>query len=154
DRQTATEIVVVRSDRLTVDQPGFRAEVGRLANVARGTGEVAGAAAYYQRPPPSLVSSARHAPALPIHLRDRSEGGGAHLVTAVQAADGANGFGVTMTGKWTLSRDLSALSQSDLKSGELRVGLPAALIILVLVFGALVAAGLPLLLAIVAIIVA
>src|SRR5262249_21040680 len=72
----------------------------------------------------------------------------------VKAADGANGFGVTMTGKWTLSRDLSELSQSDLKSGELRVGLPAALIVLVLVFGALVAAGLPLLLAIVSIIVA
>ena len=154
DRQTATEIVVVRSDRLTVDQPGFRAEVGRLANVARGTGEVAGAAVYYQRPDPSLVSSDRHALMIPIQLRDESEDGVAKLVTAVKAADGANGFGVTMTGKWTLSRDLSALSQSDLKSGELRVGLPAALIILVLVFGALVAAGLPLLLAIVAIIVA
>src|SRR5262245_35849709 len=154
DRQTATEIVVVRSDRLTVDQPGFRAEVGRLANVARGTGEVAGAAVYYQRPDPSLVSSDRHALMIPIQLRDESEDGVAKLVTAVKAADGANGFGVTMTGKWTLSRDLSELSQSDLKSGELRVGLPAALIILVLVFGALVAAGLPLLLAIVAIIVA
>src|SRR5262249_53424005 len=59
DRQTATEIVVVRSDRLTVDQPGFRAEVGRLANVARGTGEVAGAAVYYQRPDP-IPGSPRH----------------------------------------------------------------------------------------------
>src|SRR5262245_26186614 len=154
DRQTATEIVVVRSDRLTVDQPGFLAEVGRLANVARGTGEVAGAAVYYQRPDPSLVSSDRHALMIPIQLRDESEDGVAKLVTAVKAADGANGFGVTMTGKWTLSRDFSELSQSDLKSGELRIGLPAALIILVLVFGALVAAGLPLLLAIVSIVVA
>jgi uncharacterized membrane protein YdfJ with MMPL/SSD domain len=154
ERRTATELVVVRSDRLTVDQPGFRGEVGRLADVARGTGEVAAAAIYYQRPDPSLVSSDRRALMIPIQLRDESESGVAKLVKAVKAADGANGFSVAITGKWTLSRDLSELSQSDLKSGELRIGLPAALIILVLVFGALVAAGLPLLLAIVSIIVA
>ena len=42
------------------------------------------------------------------------------LADAVEAADGRNGFSVSMTGEWTLSRDLSELSQSDLESGELK----------------------------------
>ena len=46
------------------------------------------------------------------------------------------------------------MSESDLQNGELRLGLPAALIVLVVVFGALVAASLPLLLAMVSIAVA
>jgi uncharacterized membrane protein YdfJ with MMPL/SSD domain len=154
DRRAATELVIVRSDRFTVDQPAFRTEVQRLAEIGRSTGQVAGAAIYYQRPDPSLVSSDRHALMVPIQLRDESESGVDDLADAVEAADGRNGFSLSMTGKWTVSRDLSELSQSDLKSGELRIGLPAALIILVLVFGALVAAGLPLLLAIVSIVVA
>jgi RND superfamily putative drug exporter len=154
DRRTATELVVVRSDRLAVDQPAFRAEVRRLADLGRSTGQVASAAVYYQRRDPSLVSADRHALLIPIQLRDESEGGVAKLADAVTASDGRNGFSVSMTGEWTLSRDLSDLSQSDLESGELGIGLPAAMIILVLVFGALVAAGLPLLLAIVSIIVA
>jgi uncharacterized membrane protein YdfJ with MMPL/SSD domain len=154
DRRAATEMVVVRSASLTVDQPAFRAEIRRLVGIARATGDVAGAAIYYQRPDRRLVSQDRHALLIPIQLRDESEGGVEDLADAVEAADGRNGFRVAMTGKWTVSRDFSELSQSDLKSGELRIGLPAALVILVLVFGALVAAGLPLLLAIVSIIVA
>jgi RND superfamily putative drug exporter len=154
DRRAATELVVVRSARLTVDQPAFRAEVRRLAEIARSTGDVAGAAIYYQRRDPGLVSSDGHALLIPIQLRDESEGGVEDLAEAVEAADGRNGFSVSMTGEWTVARDLSELSQSDLEEGELRIGLPAALIILVLVFGALVAAGLPLLLAIVSIVVA
>ena len=154
DRRTPSEMVVVRSPRLTVDQPAFRAEVARLAAVARSSGDVAGAAIDSRRPDPRLVSADRHALLIPIALRDESEGGVEDLAEAVEAADGEDGFSVSMTGEWTVARDLSELSQSDLKSGELRIGLPAALIILVLVFGALVAAGLPLLLAIVSIVVA
>jgi uncharacterized membrane protein YdfJ with MMPL/SSD domain len=153
-QRSATETIVVRSDSLTVDQAAFKAELRRLAGIARATGEVAGAAIDVQRPDPRFVSRDRHALLIPIQLRDESESGVQDLADAVEAADGRNGFRVSMTGKWTVSRDFSKLSQSDLESGELRIGLPAALIILVLVFGALVAAGLPLLLAIVSIIVA
>ena len=49
-----------------------------------------------------------------------------------------------MTGSGTLDHDFNYLSQHDLKSGELRIGLPAALIILLLVFGAVVAGLVPL----------
>ena len=64
------------------------------------------------------------------------------------------GFDVRITGDCTFDRDLNAILDRDLKTGELYFGIPAALVILVLVFGALVAAVLPLVLAICSIIVA
>jgi len=59
-----------------------------------------------------------------------------------------------ITGEGTLDHDFNALSQHDLKSGELQVGLPAALIVLVLVFGSVVAGLVPLLMALISIVVA
>ena len=76
------------------------------------------------------------------------------LLSLVERGDGRDGFSVVMTGGGTLDHDFNALSQHDLKSGELQVGLPAALIVLVLVFGAVVAGLVPLLMAFVSIIVA
>ena len=50
----------------------------------------------------------------------------------------------SVTGGGTLDHDFNELSQHDLESGELGVGLPAALVILILVFGAVVAGLVPL----------
>jgi RND superfamily putative drug exporter len=63
-----------------------------------------------------------------------------------------DGFQVTLTGNEVRDHDFDQLSQHDLKSGELEFGLPAALIILVLVFGAVVAGLVPILLAILSIV--
>jgi len=49
------------------------------------------------------------------------------------AADAA--FEVDITGTNTLDHDFTELSKSDLTNGELKFGLPAAMIVLVLVFG-------------------
>ena len=62
------------------------------------------------------------------------------------------GYEVLVTGDATLSRDLTTLSGSDLQKGE-AIGIPIALVILVFVFGALVAALIPVLLAVFAIVV-
>src|SRR5262249_3556605 len=76
------------------------------------------------------------------------------LLSVVRHEDGQDGFTVVMTGNGTLDHDFNNLSQHDLKSGELQFGLPAALVVLVLVFGAVVAGLVPLLMAIVSIVVA
>ena len=68
--------------------------------------------------------------------------------------DGQDGFSVAMTGEGTLDHDFNGVSQHDLESGELKFGLPAALIILLLVFGTVVAGLVPLGMAFVAIVVA
>ena len=54
----------------------------------------------------------------------------------------------------TLDRDFTELSASDLSKGELQFGLPAALIVLLLVVGTLVGAAIPMLMAIISIVVA
>ncbi len=68
----------------------------------------------------------------------------------------ANGgaFQVGITGYHTTGYDFGKQSQTDLEKGELAFGLPAALIVLVLVFGAVFAGLVPVLMAILSIIVA
>ena len=70
------------------------------------------------------------------------------LVAAVQAADERNeDLNFEVTGRYTTGADFTEVSERDLQEGELRFGLPSALVVLVLVFGALVAALMPLALA-------
>ena len=75
------------------------------------------------------------------------------LVEKVEAIDEDGAFAVSVTGEETLDYDFN-LSQEDLENGELKFGLPAALVVLLLVFGTVVAGLVPLLMAIVAIVVA
>src|SRR5918995_1687281 len=70
------------------------------------------------------------------------------VVDAVRAADGRHGFHTTITGEFTLDADFSTLAEEDLRNGELGFGLPAALIVLLIVFGSVVAGLIPLLLGI------
>src|SRR5918995_906631 len=76
------------------------------------------------------------------------------VVDAVRAADGRHGFHTTITGEFTLDADFSTLADQTLRNGELGFGLPAALIVLLIVFGLAVDELIPLLLAIVSITVA
>jgi RND superfamily putative drug exporter len=69
-------------------------------------------------------------------------------------ADGRDGFASHITGEYTLDRDFTELSESDLSTGELQFGLPAALIVLLLVVGTLAGAAVPMPMAIISIIVA
>ena len=99
-----------------------------------------------------LVSEDRHATIVPIALFDDDETEA--LVEKVEALGEDGAFVVSVTGEETLDYDFNLLSQEDLENGELKFGLPAALIIFLLVFGAVVAGLVPLLMAIVAIVVA
>jgi RND superfamily putative drug exporter len=89
-----------------------------------------------------------------VQFAHASDGGIDEIVGAVERADASAAFAVTVTGQKTLDRDFNALSQSDLQSGELKVGLPAALVVLLLVFGAVVAGLVPLLITLPSIVVA
>jgi uncharacterized membrane protein YdfJ with MMPL/SSD domain len=143
DKNTVDELVVVRSPTNTVSDPEFRSFLQKLDAQAKATGVV-----YRERP--LGVSKDRHAALIGIQRQDDVD----KLLSLVQREDGRDGFQVVMTGEGTLDHDFNDLSQHDLKSGELQVGLPAALVVLILVFGAVVAGLMPLVMAIVAIIVA
>jgi putative drug exporter of the RND superfamily len=84
----------------------------------------------------------------------RNEDSLGDVVEAVQRLDDEPGIEAAITGELTLDEDFSALSEEDLRKGELFFGAPAALIVLLLVFGTVVAGVVPLVLAILSIVVA
>jgi RND superfamily putative drug exporter len=140
------ELVVLRSSRWTVDQPAFRRQTQRLAAAITATGAVADASA-------TSVSADRRARLIAIEMGSDPHSGIDRVIDVVQREGARPGFEAAITGKFTTDRDFNRLSQHDLEHGELAFGLPAAIVVLVFVFGALVGAALPLLLAIVAIVV-
>jgi uncharacterized membrane protein YdfJ with MMPL/SSD domain len=146
-----SEIVVVRSDRYTVDDAAFQTTVLRLGERAKQLGVVAQAQSYYASDDKSLVSKDRHATMVPILTRGDEV---APLVDLVKSANGKDGFQVSITGSLTADADFEKLSGEDLQKGELQIGLPAALIILVLVFGAVLAGLVPVLLGLLSIVIA
>ena len=148
---TPSEIVVVRSDRYTVDDPEFQAKVQALSDRSEALGIVADARSYYGSDDRSLVSKDRHATMVPLVMRGDEV---APLVELVRPENGQDGFQVSITGSLTADADFEKLSEEDLQKGELLIGLPAALIVLLLVFGAVVAGLVPVLLGLLSIVVA
>jgi uncharacterized membrane protein YdfJ with MMPL/SSD domain len=146
-----SDIVVIRSDEHTVDSPRFKAFVRGFVHDPA-ISALDGARTYLDKPRGGLVSKDRHATIVPLALFDDDETDA--LVERVDAADESGAFDVSVTGTETLDHDFNRLSQEDLENGELKFGLPAALLVLLLVFGAVVAGLVPLLMAIVAIVVA
>jgi uncharacterized membrane protein YdfJ with MMPL/SSD domain len=148
-----TEVVVVRSATATVDEPRFERRVRALAAELRRAGATQ-VATVYDSGERRLVSGDRDATGMLVALGRDAEDDVDGVVDAVRRADGRHGFGASITGEFTLDADLSTLAEEDLRTGELGFGLPAALIVLLIVFGSVVAGLIPLLLAIVSIVVA
>jgi RND superfamily putative drug exporter len=138
------DVVVVTSRRYKADSPQFQSFAKGLAARLQGTGHVS-------NPTPAAVSPDGHS-ALVSLLID-SDSGAAPVEKVVQGANGG-AFEVGITGYRTANHDFGQQSQKDLETGELAFGLPAALIVLVLVFGAVVAGLVPVLMAVLSIIVA
>jgi uncharacterized membrane protein YdfJ with MMPL/SSD domain len=143
-----TELVVVRSERYTVDDPEFESFVRGL--VLSGGAPLAGAPTYLSDEA-APVSEDRRATLIAFEASKDTIGG---VLTAVSEAAEGTEFTVAVTGLETIDHDYNLLAQDDLKTGELQFGLPAALVILLLVFGTVVAGLVPLVMAIVSIVVA
>jgi RND superfamily putative drug exporter len=141
DTNGVDELVVVSSPGRRPQSSEFRAHVQQLLRRFKSTDVV-----YRSR----LLGVSSNAVLIGIQRqRDVDK-----LLTVVRQQNGVGGYHVVMTGEGTLDHDFNELSQHDLKSGELSVGLPAALVVLLLVFGSVVAGLIPLVMAIIAIVVA
>jgi len=150
-----TELVVVRSASRSVDDPAFRARVLELQGdvAGLGTGVVQRVGSVYQLEDPSLVSRDRHATLLPVVMAGSVEQAADHIATlrgVVDRADGGDGFEVLLAGQGALNEDFNTIAEEDLRQGE-TIGVVVALVVLVAVFGAIVAALLPIGLAVLAI---
>ncbi len=149
-RHMPTDVIVVSSKRSTASEQDFKALVGRLEAKLRTSRGISNVVANLGSGSP-LVSPSRHA-AL-ISLRAASDGDIKPVVSAVQSANGRGGFSVAVTGEHTVDNDANTLATSDLRHGELDFGLPIAIVVLLLVFGAVVAGLMPVLMALVSIVV-
>ena len=158
--QPVTETVIVHSDRLTVDDPAFQQVVAQTAASLRGLPEiVSNAVTYYDAvavnapDAPNLASADRRTTLIPVTLAGSMDDATNHVDAYLAAVSAQNqgDFQVLTVGDVSASEAFNKLAESDLAKGE-GIGLVAALIVLVIVFGALVVAGVPIVLAIVSII--
>ena len=126
DRRGVDELIVVRSETETVGDAGTSGAFA-AGLLSRGEGDGSRPSRVAARAP----RADRHAVLLGIQRQADVD----PLLPVVEQSDGRDGFSVAMTGEGTLDHDFNDLSQHDLKSGELEFGLPAALIVLLVVFG-------------------
>jgi RND superfamily putative drug exporter len=148
------ELVVVHSPTREVGDAAFRSRVTELASVIAETGVVQEPVrTFYSTSEPTLVAPTRHTTVIPLGLGGDGEVAVERLIPLVDEAE-SGGFETAITGEFTADRDFSTLAEEDLQKGELQFGLPVALLVLLLVFGALVAGLLPVVVALVSIVVA
>ncbi len=151
-----TETVIIRSEQLTVEDPEFRQMVTEVMADIRGLGDqaVQQAVSYLEAPQPEpFISEQGHATVIPVTMAgglDQADENIGGLMEIVDEADKSVAFEVLITGQSSIGADYERIAEADLLTGEL-FGSGIALIILLAVFGTLVAALLPLGLAILAI---
>jgi RND superfamily putative drug exporter len=143
-----TDVVVVHSTRYTVASPVYRAYVARLVKDVRSTGGVSTVNSYLSGRAP--ISRDRHATV--VQLGIDSDSAAKPVVQVVRRAAGGS-FTAAITGDHSVGADFGSVSQTDLEHGEFEIGLPAALVVLVLVFASVVGGLVPVLMAVLSILV-
>ncbi|HWV23589.1 MAG TPA: MMPL family transporter, partial [Thermomicrobiales bacterium] len=155
----ASEMIIFRSEHQTVDDPAFKQVVdGAVANLAPFQDDIAGIVNYYDAPDSpdmqALVGDDGHALLMPVafskepaDLMDRYK----DYDAAIEASR-AEGFDVYSAGDVS-ANEIGDMVNEDL-SKDITVGLPVAAIVLIVVFGALIAAGVPLVLGVITILTA
>jgi RND superfamily putative drug exporter len=160
-RTEDNEFLIVHSDTYTVDDPQFEAFVKQLQGrvISLDGNILAGPPTTYydivkQAPDQAagLVSQDKHYTLVPVTLKD-FEDATIQKLRDIAASTQENGFSVQMAGTGSLNVDFTKIAEEDLRKGE-SIGIGVALIVLIIVFGAIVAAIVPIVMAIFAIAVA
>ena len=149
------EVVIIQSliaSELTVDDPEFQQIVNAIhADVAALGPEIIRPETllnYFQTPAEFLVSQDRRTMIMPFTMAGDIDDASDHIEEVADVVDRHKGdpnFKVLMVGQATVGLDFQEVAQEGLLKGEV-FGVPIALIILVLVLGAIVAAVIPLIL--------
>ena len=151
-----SEAVLVQSETLAVEDPAFRSKVEELtgALIALGSDVVTGGANYYLTNDERLVSADRRTSVILVQLKGPIADATENAEELIHLVDEANrdGFRVLVAGNATIAFEQAELSEADLVQGE-RIGIPIALLILLVLFGAVVAALIPIGLALISIVI-
>ncbi len=140
------EFVIVEAEQQT-DAATLEATVAKLVDRLRAQGRIAIVQSYLDGDA-GLISDDGQTALVSVL------GDGLVTVAVIEAMEASSeGFRITTVGNDSLNEEFNTLAEETLLRGEL-LGVSLALLVLLLVFGAAVAAGLPIILAIVAILVA
>ena len=133
--------LVFSSDSLDVDDPAYAEEVERAVAPLRQLPEVVRIVTYYTVPGNTFVADDRRTTYAFVEL-DASVDEAVDLVEPIRSGLGETELDVWVTGGIALFADLGTYSERDLQRAEL-ITIPLLAILLLLVFGSVVAAGLP-----------
>jgi RND superfamily putative drug exporter len=156
-----TDFIVVQSDRLTVDEAAYQAYMTELTGKIRALGPevVAAVSDHFMTGDPTLVSRDGSKTLIAVVLagdtdRALENVAAVHdLVVESGDAGAAEGFTLAQTGEASLSRMGNELAKRDMERAEI-FGVPVALVVLLVVFGAVLAAVMPLALSVISIVMA
>ncbi len=145
----STEYVIVHSDSLTVDDPAYQSYVEKLQ------GALAAKKDLVAEPPTTYYDALAQSPDAAAGLVSKDKQYSLISVAIAQddtptitgirdtlTANKAEGFSTQLAGQATLNADFTTIAEEDAKKGE-SIGVMVALVVLVVVFGAIVAALVP-----------
>ena len=153
DGGVPTEQLVFRHPSLDVSDPAYRSTVEQLVEELRAMPEVSAVVSYYETGDPRLVSADRHVQRAQVEIADIAGSDDDKIdaildtVHAARPEAGANGFYIGIAGGLSVNKQVEDISDEDL-GRVLIVTLVLALVIMLLVFRTVVAALIPLALAI------
>lgn len=150
-RGSAFVFPAVLTSSFTTSDPRFAAAATNLGRVLDSAGVTAAPARHYWNTGDrKLLGRDGHSALVLITTRAETffdaESAVSRIRSAAATATAGSGFEVKVTGMVSLFHDLDDNASEDLMRAE-RVGIPLTLVVLLLVFGAPIAAGLPLVLA-------
>lgn len=155
-KDPAQERVIVSSSELTVDDPAFAAVVADVAAAIGAHPEVSSVATYYETGQDALVSIDRQRTIVVATLAgdpiDAVQDAQPVLETIHALRTPAPGFEVLTLGEASVTETFNSTAEAGIARGE-SIGIVVALIVMAVAFGSLVAAGLPIMLAIMALMV-
>ena len=157
---STNEVVIVRSETMTIDDPAFEQAVTDLTSRLQALGpdiiRLETLVDYPHTGLPFLLAEGRQTTIIPFTMAGDFDDATSNIADVVEVVETANppaGIEVLITGQATVGKDFLEVGQEGIEKGE-TFGVPMALIILALVFGTLVAAMLPVILAFASIFVA
>ncbi|MGB2571275.1 MMPL family transporter [Micromonospora citrea] len=142
-RQGADVIVLWSSDTATVDQPAFRDPVADAVTTLRQRAEVATVTTWYDTSAPALVATDRKATYGVVKLAGADEDTRIAQYERLRPALDAPGLRTEIGGTVAFQYEANTRTTEDITRAEL-LSMPVLLVLLVLIFGGLVAATTPL----------
>ncbi len=148
-KQPAGETVLVQSRKLTADSPAFRAAVADVVRRVSALGVVTNVQSPYDAGNRGQISADGHSATVSLDIRGDADTATDRIQPVMDAVDAAAAANPTLRIEEfgvSAEKQLDEKFNQDLERAGL-LSLPVTIVILVVAFGALVAAGIPLLLA-------